>query len=206
VISAEGAPLCGAPEPAWRWADHARWVCDGDVVFVLDLRTDRYLSVPAEALAPSAGANPTLKLLMDSGLVGSFQDAPKHRVQTRRGRAKAGPGDVFGACLWARGVMKGRALAHAVSVLRVGQASGASRPIVEAFQRWRIYYPRDISCLFDALALGRLLFTHGIGVELVFAVRARPFSAHCWLESDGAVLNDDPEYCATFLRMRGAGS
>jgi hypothetical protein len=54
------------------------------------------------------------------------------------------------------------------------------------------------ACLFEALALGRFLASHGIYPQWVFGVQARPFSAHCWLQHDGVVLNDTVEHVSQY--------
>lgn len=54
------------------------------------------------------------------------------------------------------------------------------------------------ACLFEALALGRFLASHRIYPQWVFGVQARPFSAHCWLQHDGIVLNDSVEHVSQY--------
>jgi len=83
------------------------------------------------------------------------------------------------------------------------RASAATRaqPLelsVQRFHQARAFVPIASSCLWDSLALRRWLARRGHGCALVFATRLEPFAAHCWIEVDGAVLNDAPERIATF--------
>ena len=45
-------------------------------------------------------------------------------------------------------------------------------------------------CLLQSFSLLEFLTHHGLFPHWVFAVRAIPFSAHCWLQQDQTVLND----------------
>ena len=54
--------------------------------------------------------------------------------------------------------------------------------------------PFDGDCLFRSY--WELLFLRRMGVagvRWVFGVRTYPFMAHCWLQIDAEVLNDDPD-------------
>jgi len=53
----------------------------------------------------------------------------------------------------------------------------------------RVIGERD-RCLMKSIALFRLLVSRGVSVDLVIGVRLAPFSAHCWVQKDGNVLND----------------
>lgn len=70
-----------------------------------------------------------------------------------------------------------------------------SRSVAELtwiFQRLRPYYPKPYRCLFDSLALLYFLGSFSLFPTWVFAVRLRPFSAHCWVQLADQVVNDDP--------------
>jgi hypothetical protein len=112
-------------------------------------------------------------------------------------------GSVLGACAWADRVLKARPFAdvlRAVARPRRENADAYARAgAVRAFLAHRPFYPRDYACLFEALALLRYLARRGYFATWVFGVRGAPFSAHCWLEADGAVLNDDPDTVAAFV-------
>jgi hypothetical protein len=55
--------------------------------------------------------------------------------------------------------------------------------------------------LFDSLALAAFLVRAGDRPEIVFGVRNPPFAAHCWLEAQGRILNDETDYCAAFVEI-----
>lgn len=71
--------------------------------------------------------------------------------------------------------------------------------LAHRFLRARRLLPIAPRCLPDSLALRVWLERHGHPSTLVFAVRLKPFSAHCWLESDGVVLNDAPDRIDRFI-------
>ena len=51
-------------------------------------------------------------------------------------------------------------------------------------------FTREDACRFRSIVLIRFLAGYGVGADWVFGVRLAPFGAHCWVEKDGAVLND----------------
>ena len=70
--------------------------------------------------------------------------------------------------------------------------------LAAVFLRYRPWYPRDHVCLFDSLAMLRFLSRHGTFPEWVFGVREEPFSAHCWLQAGGRILNDHRDHVAIY--------
>lgn len=60
------------------------------------------------------------------------------------------------------------------------------------------FFTSKEACLFEALALGRFLGSYGIHPQWIFGVQARPFSAHCWLQHEGVVLNDSVEHVSGY--------
>jgi Transglutaminase-like superfamily len=65
--------------------------------------------------------------------------------------------------------------------------------LIVCFKKLRPLYPRPYLCLFDSLALFEYLAISGSCPQFVFGVVADPFQAHCWLQNDTVVLNDDLE-------------
>ena len=59
------------------------------------------------------------------------------------------------------------------------------------FARLLPWAPWPGACLFRAYLLRLFLRRGGCDASWVFGVRTWPFRAHCWLEADGVVLNDD---------------
>lgn len=66
------------------------------------------------------------------------------------------------------------------------------------FDRMRPFLPRSSRCLIRSMLLLHLLRLHGADARWVFGARTHPFEAHCWLESDGIVLNDTLEHVRWF--------
>lgn len=64
------------------------------------------------------------------------------------------------------------------------------------FMASRPSIPLPRSCLLDSVAL--YLFLGDASVDLVFGVTVTPFAAHCWLERDGLLLNDELDYVCRF--------
>ncbi|MCL7714975.1 lasso peptide biosynthesis B2 protein [Stenotrophomonas mori] len=61
---------------------------------------------------------------------------------------------------------------------------------VQAFQRARRQVPVPTRCLLDSLTLTRVLACRGQDSRIVFGIAHAPFSAHCWVQVDGLVLNE----------------
>lgn len=74
---------------------------------------------------------------------------------------------------------------------RDGRAScGARDSAVTAFVRARRMVPVTPNCLYDSLALRLFLQRRSIAVDLVIGTKLHPFAAHCWLQDGTIVLND----------------
>lgn len=54
-------------------------------------------------------------------------------------------------------------------------------------------------CLPRALVIRAFLRRRGLRLTLIFAVRADPFEAHCWLMDDDAVVGDRLDYIAGYI-------
>lgn len=87
--------------------------------------------------------------------------------------------------------------------LKRGGAAARIAPALAFYRTWRPWYPARIICLFDSLALIKFLLAIGApaNIQLVLGVRGMPFEAHCWLEHDGAVVNDEVDNCASFAEI-----
>jgi hypothetical protein len=187
---------CASPRTT-PWAPHVRWAEELGTVFILDLKADAYLALPLDGWAHRRDALASRRLLECGDLAIA---AP--RIRSRR---NVGALTAFASLLWAREVLRRGRLEAAAALLREapGALDAETDVLIQRFQNLRPLYPREASCLFDSLALGRFLADGGIRAELVFAVRGAPFAAHAWLEKEGRILNDDAEYCAGFVRMSG---
>lgn len=74
-----------------------------------------------------------------------------------------------------------------------------ARALMEVFARLRVFlFSHREECLHDSLALLEFLARYGIFPDWVFAVRARPFVAHCWVQYQDVVLNDTAEHVGSY--------
>jgi hypothetical protein len=196
-MSASGGASQGAP-PAFTsvLAPHVHAAELGAITVLLDLKRDRYLAVPTGSLERLHQAQ------------GQDKDVDALRARFAADGVLAGDRceiDWWGfwrACLWAGRVVASKRLDRGIDqIRRARRLKGAHAPaqgFVSAFDAMRPWFPRRMVCLFDSLALMSFLSRHGARGDLVFGVRGMPFSAHCWVEDNGAPLNDEPAYCASF--------
>jgi hypothetical protein len=71
----------------------------------------------------------------------------------------------------------------------------AARGLVAAFVHLRpLFFTSRDACLLDSLTLLNFLARSGIFPSWVFGVRTAPFVAHCWVQADDTVFNDNPDY------------
>jgi Transglutaminase-like superfamily len=70
--------------------------------------------------------------------------------------------------------------------------------LTAVFDALRLFYPRPYLCTFDSLALLEFLASEGVHPRWIFAVRAEPFHAHCWVQCGETLLNDRIERVSRF--------
>jgi hypothetical protein len=79
------------------------------------------------------------------------------------------------------------------------RSTGASiSDVVWAVDEACVWYVRRVACLQRSLVARSLLRQRGHAAALVIGYRALPFESHAWVEVDGIVVNDRPEYQAHF--------
>lgn len=61
-----------------------------------------------------------------------------------------------------------------------------------------VWYWKRAACLQRSAVATWLLRTRGIAAELVIGFRPLPFESHAWVEVDGHVVNDRPQYQRAF--------
>ena len=83
-------------------------------------------------------------------------------------------------------------------MLGVPEGDQIIRRIGRALDRSEVLFPRSDRCLARSVAFRFLALVRGVDVRLVIGVVGKPFAAHCWVERDGMVLNDDLETVAQF--------
>jgi Transglutaminase-like superfamily len=70
--------------------------------------------------------------------------------------------------------------------------------VVWAVDEACVWYVRRVLCLQRSAVTTRLLRRCGIGAELVIGYRPLPFESHAWVEVNGQVVNDRPQYQRAF--------
>jgi hypothetical protein len=61
-----------------------------------------------------------------------------------------------------------------------------------------VWYLKGAACLQRSLVATWLLRRHGFAAEMVIGCRPLPFESHAWVEIDGRVVNDLPQYQRVF--------
>lgn len=194
---------------------------DDDLVF-LDIRADRYLCLLGEAAAYDA--NRRLVHLSDPAEASDLMAAglceaaaapaalvhplrppiPTHTAR-RLTYPRPKPGDLPAAAFaWLDLTFhyRGRRLPQILAATRRAVGDRRADPrlfeLVDSFHRWIPYAPVSGKCLLRAFMLLRFLRRHGRDAYWVFGVATWPFRAHCWLQIDDMVLDDDVERVRAF--------
>lgn len=208
----------------WRILPHATLCIASNRLILLDIRRDRYFRIP-DAVAPEmrawlegrAAAAPLAvdRMLTDNDILRKSDPAPTNQardtVRISTGLisptwmisgAPASTGSVLLALFTTKLQLRTRSLG---SVLRDHLHIAPARPLdrdvhlrerCATFARSRIYSPLRRNCLLDTLALDRWLGDDARDCRVVFGVTGHPFSAHCWLQSSRAVLNDSYDHAS----------
>jgi hypothetical protein len=61
-----------------------------------------------------------------------------------------------------------------------------------------VWYLKGAACLQRSVVTAWLLRRHGFAAEMVIGCRPLPFESHAWVEIDGRVVNDLPQYQRAF--------
>ena len=206
---------------------NVRACIDQGVLVFLDLRNDRYLSVDLERAPQIAGvcegaSRNAASSLVARGLIEPAQILSRDESNVGALTASADPNRshncparfsdavvMLDACLRASFAVRARRLDRTFQ--RIARRKRSSTiPMTEIaefvgrFERLRPWYPRARVCLFDSLALTNFLLAFGHAPMIVMGVRATPFAAHCWVESDGVCLNDAAETCRSYTPIAWA--
>lgn len=191
-----------------------------DRTIFLDLEADRYFGLGAEADAAfqallngvlAEPAPPALSQLIERGilLVDDRCPAPLtltvHPVPTLQlSEPDSRPGLVRTiyaglAQFRARRALRGRRLAATLRSVQDRRLPSGEAPdnstvlyaaIAAAISRYDPLWGSADRCLIRSLAFLWMARWENLSPRLVFGVQARPFSAHCWVEADGVLLND----------------
>jgi hypothetical protein len=83
---------------------------------------------------------------------------------------------------------------RAVPVNRRGRDACLPQQIIWAVDEACVWYVKRAPCLQRSAVAACLLRRHGVHAELVIGYRALPFESHAWVEVDGHIVNDRPQY------------
>lgn len=184
-------------------------------IVILDVERDRYLRIDRRRSLSLTTIVNTEVLEITAALAARGLTTEPARAQpgarslnasafeSRAFDASKLPG-VLAACVWAARTQKRLEFAGLLRAVRRPRQLRDKRllpSLVENFLHCRPLYPKDYACMFEALALLRYLAQRGHWASWVFGVRGAPFAAHCWLERDGVVLNDEPDAVAPYARI-----
>jgi hypothetical protein len=83
-------------------------------------------------------------------------------------------------------------------VRRAGARPVDADTIVWAVDEACVWYAKRVACLQRSVVATWLLRRHGIAAELVIGYRPIPFESHAWVEVNGRIVNDRPQYQKVF--------
>lgn len=217
--------MTAAPDPTTVSPTRRSWTADvflaavGSDVIVLDLRSDAYACLPDLAQAMSLDADGAvaeaslLDALTDLDLLSVPQGPseprrappvlPSHCLDT--GHPRWSFADVLSfaraAVVWSRLGPNPpiKSLIKALPPPSSHRSQRSTAEITRAFQALLPWAPGQGVCLYRAFVLLTMLRLNGLAAAWVFGVRTWPFGAHCWLQCNDAVLDDDPERVAQYI-------
>jgi hypothetical protein len=197
-------------------ADHVRFCeIDGQHIF-LDLKADRYFSLPPAAAAAflallQGDASPAHVVGLHAA--GLLVQAPAGRPleptihpepsssfledsEIGLGLGMTLIAETLFLVLGARQAVRRKRLPGLLA--KPGHGDSASQEVCRErrdralgqFLRARRTIPIAPNCLYDSLALRRFLQRRAIPADLVIGTKLHPFAAHCWLQDGSMVLND----------------
>jgi transglutaminase superfamily protein len=74
------------------------------------------------------------------------------------------------------------------------RSTAAAGDVVWAVEEACVWYVERAYCLQRSVVAAWLLRRHGHSASLVIGYRPVPFESHAWVELDGRVVNDHPQY------------
>ena len=213
---------------AWQWSPSIFACRCGDDLVTLDVRHGEYAVVAGAGGLIDVDA-PTGRLdVADEGLAEHLSAAGQ--IRPTRGSAAAcrktaptAAADIFNARETPLRPSQGWAFALALAEMiplywlrsfpglvapapdvPIDPQGGPSDPLVRdalAFEKLLVWTPFQGQCLYRATILRRFLRRRGHHVDWVFGVRTSPFTAHCWLQSGGVVINDRLDHVSRFTAL-----
>ena len=193
----------------------------GEQMVFLDIRNDRYFGLSSRAAAiftamaegradmADLSGTPVERLVERCGVPGGIEpfrlSVPARAISPDVCR-KCSVRDAFGialALLEASVRLRFQSLYQVLSGISdrpVLRASGMDiSDAVIAFRKSDALIARQDRCLLKAVALVIYLRSRGFSSRLVMGVALRPFHAHCWVQLDDRLLNDDLDVVSGFV-------
>jgi len=111
------------------------------------------------------------------------------------------------ACISAATALRFRSIEQIVEQMRRDKAPMTQQPLdvrrahslVMVFNTLRLLFPRGFLCRFDSLALIKFLGRYGIFPTWVFAVKLDPWGAHCWVQAEEILLNEEIDEAEEYI-------
>jgi hypothetical protein len=97
-----------------------------------------------------------------------------------------------------QGFARVRRLVERTSIITRTPPASTIADIVWAVDEACVWYVKRTACLQRSVAAARMLRRRGHCATLVIGCRPIPFESHAWVEVDGAVVNDRPQYQKAF--------
>lgn len=205
----------------WRLNSNLTACIASGRLILLDEARDRYFAVPDDSMAgieawlsAADGSDvpaPLARMLGDAG-PGRFTNqlrfdvSPPNPITGQSAGAGVNLTSIFSvtrAILASLALLRTRKL-HRVLAHHRGKRAVATllepSALVNGAQRFanaRRWCPIKRNCLLDSLAFDRWM-AHPRNAEIVFGVVAKPFEAHCWVQSEATVLNDSYDRVSRF--------
>jgi hypothetical protein len=92
------------------------------------------------------------------------------------------------------GFARAHALVKRCPVLRRKPPEDLTPRLCRAVAEACVWYVKKVHCLERSAVATWLLRLHGVPAELVIGCRPVPVQSHAWVEVNGAVVNDRPQY------------
>jgi hypothetical protein len=197
----------------WHWAPHVHAAMHGDDLVVLDVRRNDYLLLAAVGDAVQLAPDSNAAQIHEDDLVNQLEAArlgarSQGVSPTPRNRAPSADHDLFDQSVPTLRIAQVAALAalsaHVSQRLRWTPMSRLVRSfpvhdggdVSEVVQKALVlraalpWLPLQGECLYRAALLRAHLGRLAGHTHCVFGVSTWPFSAHCWVQWGGVVLND----------------
>jgi Transglutaminase-like superfamily len=100
---------------------------------------------------------------------------------------------VFDVVVTVAGFTRVHAIARRFALARRRSRHSDER-IVQAVAEACVWYPKDALCLQRSWVASLLLRRNGIPAQIVIGCRPAPLTSHAWVEVNGRIVNDLPQY------------